>query len=56
MPPTDLQHARALIEEALRLCDANGESLVAAKLQWALDTLGSQSRVRDHVKRWIPSD
>ncbi len=39
MRQPDLHRAQALMTEALAICDANGQTLAAARLQWALDTL-----------------
>jgi hypothetical protein len=55
----DLQRARGLVEEALSICDAHGESLVAIKLQWALDTLPRnrrENRLREEAVPWRVSD
>ncbi len=55
----DLQRARDLVEEALSICDAHGENLVAIKLQWALDTLPrdrSRDRLREESVPWRTSD
>lgn len=59
MPHGDLQRARDLMTEALTLCDALGESLAGARLQYALDTLPgdkTENRVREDRHPWRESE
>lgn len=54
---SELDEARRLIEEAIRLCEANGRGIVAAHLQLALDLLkGDGDGVAERRHEWGGSE